>query len=98
MSIYLSKFDIKIDELEKLKTTNEILKDKLEKVERSDNYHSQNIKDLENKINSLVDTKNDLQDENYLYKKFLENKNLDDDYNRFLKEEQKEHNNDIVEM
>ena len=98
LSIYLSKFDIKIDELEKLKTTNVILKDKLEKVERSDNYHSQNIKDLENKINSLVNTKNDLQDENYLYKKFLEDKNLDDAYNRFLKEEQKEHNIDIVEM
>ena len=84
LAIYLSKFDIRIDELDTLKANNIVLKDKLLQLENTDTKNIQNIQALETKINTLVNTKNALDDENHYLKKYIENQNLSDDYNSFI--------------
>ena len=98
LSLYLSRFDLKINELDKLKENNIVLFDKLESLQTTDNKNIEYIQKLESKVDSLIDSKNDLLEENYKLKKFIENKSLDDEYNVFLKEQQKEKNDNIREM
>ncbi len=105
LSLYLSKFDLKLEELDKLKDNNIILFDKLNNITNTDNKNVEYIKILENNLgvsknnnNILVKNNEDLIDENYKLKSFLSNKNLENDYDKFTKELQKEDIDNVRDM
>ncbi|RLA77682.1 MAG: hypothetical protein DRG78_16850 [Epsilonproteobacteria bacterium] len=89
LSLYLSKFDLKIDEIDKLKDNNILLFDKIQSLESIDNKNIEYIKKLETNVDTLIDKKNDLLEDNYKLKSFIKNKNLDDEYDTFTKEKEK---------
>jgi len=94
LALYLSNYDLSLKGFEEIKATNQILKNKIEQIKEISQKDKQDISSLNNKIDSLVYQKDSLEYENYLYKKFLENQNIEDDYNRFCKELQ-EQNHDF---
>jgi|GEM_PF-2182603 len=104
LSLYLSKFDLKIEEVDKLKDNNIILFDKLNDITNSNNKNIEYIKSLENNLgvlknnNILVENNEDLLEQNHKFKKFLSSKNLKNDYDKFTKEQQKEDNDNTRDM
>lgn len=87
----ISNFDLKIEELEKLQNTNEILKKHLEKI----NLENENLKvqlgkidTLNVKIKELISKKDLLEEENYNLKIYLKDKNLEEDYTNYTRKQE----------
>ena len=84
----ISNLDLKLEELEKLKNENSILKSHLEKSKldnQSLNEHLKKLDLLNSKIKDLIDKKNILEEENYNLKIYLKDKNLEEDYQNFTR-------------
>ncbi|WP_122892837.1 coiled-coil domain-containing protein [Arcobacter peruensis] len=84
---FASNMDLKLQELEVIKSANAILRDKIEKLETSNtnlNIKLEQIEIFQEKINELIEYKNSLEDENYTLKKFIDEQELEEEYNSFL--------------
>ncbi|MFX4282773.1 hypothetical protein ACOL3J_10895 [Aliarcobacter butzleri] len=84
----ISNLDLKLEKLEKLKNENSILKSHLEKSKldnQSLNEHLKKLYLLNTKIKDLIDSKNQLEEENYNLKSYLKDKNLEEDYQNFTR-------------
>jgi DNA repair exonuclease SbcCD ATPase subunit len=83
---FASNLNVKIEELEKLKNINEILKEHLQKANDKSEYLSEQIKKVDVlyvKIKKLIDENNSLKDENYLLNNFIKEKNLEAEFGKF---------------
>ena len=84
----VSNLDLKLEKLEKLKNENSILKSHLEKAKldnESLNIHLQKLDLLNLKIKDLIDNKDSLEEENYNLKSYLRDKNLEEDYQIYVR-------------
>ena len=84
----VSNLDLKLEKLEKLKNENSILKSHLEKAKldnESLTQHLQKLDLLNTKIKDLIDKKDSLEEENYNLKTYLKDKNLEEDYQIYLR-------------
>ena len=85
-----SNLDVKIEELEKLKNINEILKEHLQKANDKSEYLSEQIKKVDVlyvKIKKLIEVNNSLKDDNYLLNNFIKEKNLEAEFGKFKKQD-----------
>jgi len=95
---YVSNFDIKLEELEKVSSTNQILKAKIESLTKEKEQFLKALEKLklyESKIKSLIDKKDTLEDENYQLMQYLKDKELEDDFKSFISNLKKYNLNDI---
>ncbi|PHO13745.1 hypothetical protein CPG38_01775 [Malaciobacter marinus] len=84
---YVSNFDLKLEELEKLKSINTVLKDKISSLSSSNKdllLQLEKLAEYESKIDTLILAKNHLEEENYELKQFIQDKHLQEDYNSFI--------------
>jgi len=84
---YVSNFDLKLEELEKLKSINYVLKDKINSLSTSNEdllLQLEKLSEYESKIDTLILAKNHLEEENYELKQFIKDKHLQEDYNSFI--------------
>ena len=98
LSLHLTNYDLKIKEIEQLKATNFLLKNKIQEVNETKENNENNVNNLELKLKNTIHKKDILEDENYSLRKFIKNENLEDDYNRFLKNIDKENEIDNLEL
>lgn len=83
---FASNLNVKIEELEKLKNINEILKEHLQKANDKSEYLSEQIKKVDVlyvKIKKLIEVNNSLKDDNYLLNNFIKEKNLEAEFGKF---------------
>lgn len=98
LAIYLTNYDVKIKESEELKATNIILREKIEQLQNTFSLDGKQKDELNLKIEQLILKKDDLEEENYWYKKFIDAQNQQEEYNSFMKEQTKEKKLDEIEM
>jgi hypothetical protein len=83
---FASKLNIKLDKLEKLKNTNELLKQHLQKTNSENEILREQIKKIELlnvKIKDLIQTNETLEEENYHLNNFIKENKLDDEFRKF---------------
>lgn len=98
LAIYLTNYDIKIKALEEAKATNAILREKIKQLQNTFSLDAKQKDELDLKIEKLIVIKDDLEEENYWYKKFIEHQNQQEEYNSFMQEQNKERKLEEIEM
>lgn len=84
----VSNLNLKLEKLQKMKNENTILKSHLEKAKLDNealNIHLQKLDLLNLRIKDLIDKKDSLEEENYNLKSYLKDKNLEEDYQIYIK-------------
>ena len=98
LAIYLTNYDVKIKESQELKATNMILREKIEQLQNTFSLDAKQKDELNSKIEQLILKKDDLEEENYWYKKFIDEQNKQEEYNSFMQEQTKEKKLEEIEM
>lgn len=83
----MSNIDVKIEELENLRESNDLLRNSLNKQKENNNIYKNKLLTLEtlnNKIAELIDMKNRLDSENHYLKNFIKDKDLSKNYSEYL--------------
>lgn len=96
LALYLSNYDLKVQELDKQRDINAVLRNRISTIESSTEKVTDELELKKSRVDELVKTKNSLEDENHLYKKFLEKENLEDEYNSFLKKENQQKSQNTI--
>ena len=98
LAIYLTNYDVKIKESEELKATNIVLREKIEQLQNTFSLDAKQKDELNSKIEQLISKKDDLEEENYWYKKFIDEQNQQEEYNSFIQEQTKEKKLEEIEI
>jgi hypothetical protein len=106
LALYLSNYDLKIKELEEKKSTNFLLKNKVDELSKSvaKNIEATEVKDneiksLKSKYKKIDEEFEKIEYENHLLKEFIKDKDLVDDYSSFkVRELDKEEQDNSLEI